>query len=264
MNPELRTLYPKPFNLILEAIMKSVLNAILTACFVVAVHPVLAHSQDVSDRNLIFTEGTAEVSGQNDSAKIFVAVVTTEGKLELASAENAAKTKAVLTAVKDLTIAHLKLQTSNYRVTPQKDYKVRPPKIRGYEVENAVMVTLEGFEPETLAKYVSRVIETSLDHGANTIQQIQFYLKNKSLLEKEALQLATHKAIERAKILADAAGVKLKRIASLRSQPAYTAPLPRMLGVAEMQSDALAAAPPMEMGESRIRAQVSISYEIAP
>jgi uncharacterized protein len=248
----------------LEAIMKSVTNAILTICLLFAVHPVLAHSQDVSDRNLIFTEGTAEVSGQNDSAKIFVAVVTTEGKLERASTENAAKTKAVLTAVKNLTIAHLKLQTSNYRVTPQKDYKIQPPKIRGYEVENAVMVTLEGFEPEMLSKYVSRVVETSLEHGANTVQQIQFYLKNKSMLEKKALQLATHEAIERAKILADAAGVKLKHIASLRSQPVYTPPLPRMLGMAEMQSDAQSAAPPMEMGESRIRAQVSIAYEIAP
>ena len=83
-------------------------------------------------------------------------------------------------------------------------------------------------------------------------------------MEKQALQQATHEAIERAKILAEAAGVKLKRIASLRSQPAYTPPQPRMLGAAEMKSDTLAAAPPMEMGESRIRVQVSIAYEIAP
>jgi uncharacterized protein YggE len=244
--------------------MKSVLNAILTVCFVFVVHPVFAHSQDVSDRNLIFAEGTAEVVGQNDSAKIFIAVVTTAGKLDRASSENAVKTKAVLTAVNGLSIKNLKLQTSDYRVTPQKDYKVRPPKTRGYEVENAVMVTLEGFEPETLSKYVSRVVETSIENGANTIQHIQFYLKNKSMLEQQALRQATHEAIERAKILAEAAGVKLKRIASLRSQPVYTPPVPRMLGMAEMKADAQSAAPPMEIGESRIRVQVSIAYEIAP
>jgi uncharacterized protein YggE len=248
----------------IEVNMKRTLSAILVAGVIFAVHPVPARSQKVSDRNLIFTNGTAEVTGQNDSAKIFIAVVTEDRKLERASAENAVKTKAVLTAVKGLTIKHLKLQTSNYRVTPQKDYKSRPPKIKGYEVENAVLVTMEGFEPGALSKYVSRVIEVSLENGANTIQQIQFYLKNKSMLEKQALQQATHEAIERAKILAEAAGVKLKRIASLRSQPAYTPPQPRMLGAAEMKSDALAAAPPMEMGESRIRVQVSIAYEIAP
>jgi uncharacterized protein len=244
--------------------MKRALNAILTACLVFAVHPVFAHSQDVSDRNLIFTEGTAEVSGQNDSAKIFIAVVTEGQKLERAGTENAVKTKAVLAAVRGLAIQHLKLQTSGYRVTPQRDFKVRPPKIKGYEVENAVMVTLEGFEPETLSKYVSHVVETALEHGANTIQQIQFYLKNTSMLEKRALQRATTEAIERAKILADAAGVKLKRIASLRSQPVYTPPISRMFDAAEMKAGTQGAAPPMEMGESRIRVQVSISYEIAP
>jgi uncharacterized protein YggE len=244
--------------------MKRVLSAILTACFVFVVHPAFARAQDVSDRNLIFTEGTAEVAGQNDSARIMIAVVTDGRKLEQVSLENAGQTRTVLNAIKGLNIKQLKLQTSNYRVTPQRDYKVRPSEIKGYEVENAVMVTLEGFEPETLSKYVSQVVETSLKNGSNTIQQIQFYLKNKSILEKKALQQATQEAIERAKILAEAAGVKLNRIASLRSQPVYTPPLPRMLGAAEMKADTGAAAPPMEIGESRIRVQVSISYEIAP
>lgn len=244
--------------------MTRALSVILAACVIFAVHPVPARSQKVPDYNLIFTDGTAEVTGQNDSAKIFISIVTEGRKLERASAENAVKTKAVLTAINGLTIKHLKLQTSNYRVTPQKDYKSRPPKIKGYEVENAVMVTMEGFEPGMLSKYVSRVIEVSLENGANTIQQIQFYLKNKSMLEKQALKQATHEAIERAKILAEAAGVKLKRIAFIRSQPVYTPHQPRMLGVAGMKSDALSAAPPIEMGESRIRVHVSIGYEIAP
>lgn len=244
--------------------MKRALNAVLTACFVFAVHPVFAQPSDVSDRNLIFTEGTAEVAGQNDSAKIFIAVVTEGRKLEQAGSENAEKTGKVLTAIKGLNIKHLKLQTSNYRVTPQKDYKARPPKIKGYEVENAVMVTLEGFESEPLSKYVSQVVETAIENGSNAIQDIRFYLKNKSALEKKALIEATQKAIERAKILADAAGVKLKRIASISTQPVYTPPRPLMLGAAERGADTGTAAPPMEIGESRIRVQVSITYEIAP
>jgi uncharacterized protein YggE len=243
--------------------MKRALSAILTACFVFVVHPAFARAQDVSDRNLIFTEGTAEVAGQNDSAKIIIAVVTDGRKLEQVSLENAGKIRTVLNAIKGLNIKQLKLQTSNYRVTPQKDYKARPPKINGYEVENAVIVTLEGLDPEMLSKYVSQVAETSVEKGSNTIRQIQFYIKNRSILEKKALQQATQEAIERAKILAEAAGVKLKRIASLRTQPIYS-PQPQLLQAAEMRADTGAAAPPMEIGESRIRVQVSIAYEIAP
>ncbi|MFZ0484340.1 MAG: SIMPL domain-containing protein [Desulfobacterales bacterium] len=242
--------------------MKRAFILVLTACFCLVANFVFAGSPAASDRNLILTEGTAEVMGQNDSATIFVAVVTDGRKLEQAGSENAEKTKAVITAIKGLNIKHLKLETSNYRVTPQRDYKARPPKIKGYEVSNAIMVTLEGFETEPLSKHVSRIVGKALESGANAIQRIQFYLKDKSALEKKALKLATQEAMERAKTLAQAAGVTLKGIVSLSTQPMYSPPQPHMLRAAEMKADTGAMAPPMEIGESRIRAQVNIAYEI--
>jgi len=242
--------------------MKRAFILVLTVCFCLVANSVFAGSPAASDRNLILTEGTAEVMGQNDSATIFVAVVTDGRKLEQAGSENAEKTKAIITAIKGLNIKHLKLETSNYRVTPQRDYKARPPKITGYEVSNAIMVTLEGFETEPLSKHVSRIVGKALESGANAIQRIQFYLKDKSALEKKALKLATQEAMERAKTLAQAAGVTLKGIVSLSTQPMYSSPQPHMLRAAEMKADTGAMAPPMEIGESRIRAQVNIAYEI--
>lgn len=242
--------------------MKKAFILVLTAYFCLVANFVFAQSPAASDRNLILTEGTAEVMGQNDSAKIFIAVVTEGRKLEQASSENANKTKAVLTTLKGLNIKHLKLETSNYRVTPQRDYKIRPPKITGYEVNNAIVVTLEGFETEPLSSHVSQIVGKALESGSNTIQHIQFYLNDQSVLEKKALNLATQKAMERAKTLAEAAGVKLKGIVSLSTQPMYSPPQPLMLRTAEMKADAGAMAPPMEVGESRIRVQVSIAYEI--
>ncbi|HAY37904.1 MAG TPA: hypothetical protein DCY53_00335 [Desulfobacteraceae bacterium] len=242
--------------------MKKAFILVLTAYFCLVANFVFAQSPAASDRNLILTEGTAEVMGQNDSAKIFIAVVTEGRKLEQASSENANKTKAVLTTLKGLNIKHLKLETSNYRVTPQRDYKIRPPKITGYEVNNAIVVTLEGFETEPLSSHVSQIVGKALESGSNTIQHIQFYLNDQSVLEKKALNLATQEAMERAKTLAEAAGVKLKGIVSLSTQPMYSPPQPLMLRTAEMKTDAGGMAPPMEVGESRIRVQVSIAYEI--
>jgi uncharacterized protein len=244
--------------------MKRTLILILTVCFVFAANSAFAQSSADLDRNLILTEGTAEVMGQNDSAKIFIAVVTQGWKLEQAGSENADKTKAVITAIKRLNIKDLNLETSNYRVTPQKDYKARPPKIKGYEVSNAITATLEGFETEPLSKHVSRVVGKALETGSNVVQNIQFYLKDKSALEKKALKLATREAMDRAKILAEAAGVKLKGIASLSTQPVYASPRPQMLRAGDMNAEAGSMAPPMEIGESRVRVQVSIAYEIAP
>jgi uncharacterized protein YggE len=205
----------------------------------------------------------AEVTGQNDSAKISLAVVTEGRNLEQASSENAGKIDAVLKGLKDLRIENLKLKTANYRVSPQKDYKARPPKINGYEVSNAIEVTLAGFEPEPLAKNVSKIIGKALESGSNNINHIQFYINNKQPLEKDALKLATREAMDRARTLAEAAGVKLKRVVSLSTQPIQIPPRPQMLRAAEMKTEA-AAAPPMEIGESQIRVTVSIAYEIEP
>jgi len=242
--------------------MKKTFIPVLMVSLLFIAHSTLAQSPPASDRNLIFTEGVAEVKGQNDSSKISVAVVTDGRNLEQVSSENAGKTKAVLAAVKGLNIKNIKLKTSNYRVTPQKDYKARPPKIRGYEVHNAIEVTLEGFEPEHLSKHVSKIIGKALESGANNIHHIQFYIKNKALLEKEALTKATQEAIDRARILAEAAGVKLRRIASLSTHPIYMPQRPHMFRGAKMKAEDAAVEPPIEIGESQIRVQVSLAYEI--
>jgi len=214
-----------------------------------------------SDRNLIYTEGIGEVTGQNDSAKISIAVVNDGWNLEQVSSDNASKTKAVIKAIKELNIKDIKLKTSNYRVAPQKDYKARPPKIKGYEVHNAIEVTLEGFKSEQLSGHTSKIVGKALESGANNIHHIRFYIKNKEPLEKTALTQATQEAMKRARTLAEAAGLKLKRIVSLSTHPIQT-PRPHLFRAAEMKADASTMAPPIEIGESQIRVQVSVVYEI--
>jgi uncharacterized protein YggE len=221
-----------------------------------------AQSPPVQERNLIYTEGVAEVLGQNDSAKISIAVVTDGKNLEQISAENARKTKEILKVIKRLNITGLKLKTSHYRVTPQKDYKARPPEIKGYEVYNAIEVTLESLEPEKLSTHCSKIVGQALESGANNIHTINFYIKNRASLEKEALTQATKEAIARAATLAQAAGVKLRRIATLSTHPIQPPPRPNRYRTALMESDAAEGAPPIEIGESQIRVQVSLAYEI--
>ncbi len=137
-----------------------------------------------SDFPVILTDGTSEVMGQNDSARISISVVTNGRELEQVSSENAGKAKKVLRAIKGLGLAHLKIKTLNYQVIPQKNYKIRPPKIKGYEVRNTVMVKLESFGPEQLSGYVSKIIGKALENGANSISSIQFYIKDRKPLEK--------------------------------------------------------------------------------
>ncbi|MBW2259832.1 MAG: SIMPL domain-containing protein, partial [Deltaproteobacteria bacterium] len=103
--------------------MKRVLVPLLVVSLLFIAHTTFAQQCAKQCRSdcksyLIHTEGTAEVTGHNDSARISVAVVTEGKNLDQVSSDNAARSKAVLGAIKGLNIQNLKLETSNYRVTP--------------------------------------------------------------------------------------------------------------------------------------------------
>lgn len=233
------------------------------ALFIAAMpYAAIAQSQYLLNRNLIFAEGTADVTGQNDSARISLSTQSEARKLEKAAADNATKTEAVLQAVKALRIKDLKVKTRNYRVTPQKDFKAKPPVTKGYEVRNEIEITTEGFAPRELSDQVSKVIETSLKNGANTVHNIQFYIKDKQELEKQGLSLATKEAMAQAQILASAAGVKLGRIVSISTQPIAVPIRAEMFRSERVAAQDASMKPPIESGESKIYFHVSVVYEI--
>jgi len=222
----------------------------------------IAQSQNLLNRNLIFAESTAELTGQNDSARIFLSVQSEAREMEKAAADNATKTEAVLQAVKALPIKDLKVKTSNYRITPQKDYNAKPPVTKAYEVRNEIEITTEGFAPRELSDQVSKVIATSLKNGANTVHNIQFYIKDKQELEKQGLSLATKEAMAQAQVLASAAGVKLGRIVSISTQPIAVPIRAEMFRSAGVAAQDASMEPPIESGESKIYFRVSVVYEI--
>lgn len=213
-------------------------------------------------RNLLLAEGSAEVSAENDSGMIWATVVTENKSLERAGSENAARTKKVMAAVQGLKIKNLKLETTRFQVSPVREHSGRVRDIIGYRVSNSVQVTLEGVAAEKLALQVSELIGAALESGANSIGNVRFYLKNKDEVEKQALSQATKKAMAQAKVMAQAAGVKLKRIARLSSQPQHVPQARGAFRGAGLELKAAAMAPPVEVGESTVRAQVSVAYEI--
>jgi uncharacterized protein YggE len=233
------------------------------AIFLVSIPIALpAQEQHFQSRNHIFTQGSAEVTGQNDSAKLQLSIQTEAKAMDNAAVQNATRTEAVLQAIKNLKIPGLKMQTNNYRVVPQKDFKARPPVIRGYEVQNEIEVTAEGFPPKNLSDYISTVIDTALKKGANTVRTIQFYIKDKKRLEQQGLTLATQDAIDQAHILANAAGVKLGRIVSISTQPVAVPLRSNVFKVAAMADQEASMKPPIESGENTIYVNVSVVYEI--
>src|SRR6185369_225442 len=83
------------------------------------------------------------IQAQPDTAIISVAVVTQNRTAITAQQDNAAKTDAVVRALKAAAGSGAEVKTSGYSLQPQRVYKEgQPPTITGYEVRNSVTVTL--------------------------------------------------------------------------------------------------------------------------
>ncbi len=243
-----------------EDLMRRMWTAVFGLALISSAVQVLA--AEPQPRPHLTTDGTAEVSAENDSFRLALGVVSEAATAERAAADNAARSKDVLNAVQGLRIKDLKLKTTRYQVQPKWDYEQKPHQIRGYTVQIRVEAVLEGVEAAKLTAAVPKLIQAALAKGANAVDELTFYRRDRDELEQQALAQATAQALAKARVLARAAGVRLKRVASLSSQPAEPMPVFAAMrgmafGAAEKQT-----APPVEAGESKVGARVTLVHEI--
>ena len=120
----------------------------------------------------VMVAGDSIVQAQPDTAIISIAVVTQNKSAISAQQENAAKTDAVVRALKAAAGTGAEVKTSGYSLQPQRVYKEnQPPTISGYEARNSVTVTLGD-----LTK-VGSVIDAAAQAGANDFSNIAFTLR---------------------------------------------------------------------------------------
>lgn len=215
------------------------------------------------DKNLIITDATSEASGDNDSALVSLTIVTENRILDKAVTENSTRANKVISSLKSLNLKGARFQTCNFSIQPQMDYKIKPYRIVGYQVRNTINAILEILPQAELSSSVSKIVDSSVAMGANEVSGVTFYIKNKDELERQALKQATAKAIEKAKVLAQAAGVTLKQIVTLSTNYSSQPPMPRRMDYGGMNMMKAEMAPtPIEAGESKVSAMVNLSYEI--
>ena len=166
----------------------------------------------------ITVQGHGEVKVQPDIALVTLAVTTQSQDQAQAVRENAARTAAVLAALRGVQIAGKDIQTQSYTVQPQYDDKPSPPVLTGYEVQNSVQATVRD-----LTK-VGLVIDKATAGGASQGDGVSFDLSSQSQAQSEALTLAVTSARRKAQVMADAAGVGLGRLLTMSEgtpEPVY-------------------------------------------
>ena len=202
-------------------------------------------------------QATAEavVTAPPDRARINIGVVTQAASAEAAAAANARQVDAVMAQLRKLLGPGGEIRTINYNVQPNYRYPREggPPSITGYTASNTVQVTTNDLQG------VGKLIDAATQSGANTIQSLEFLLKNDRAVRAQALREAALQARANAEAMAGALGLKVTRVLEVREGEAQP---PRPL-MARMQTAELAAtATPITPGQLEVRAVVTVTLAV--
>jgi len=203
----------------------------------------------------IRTMGEATVTARPDQARISMGVVTEASTARAAGSQNAARVDAVLRELRRVAGPNAEIRTAGYALEP--NYRSpKPgtaPEISGYTARNTVEVTT-GDLPS-----VGALIDSAMQAGANSIQRLEFTLKDRHAARAQALREATAAARADAETIANALGVKIVRV--LSAQEGGEPPIrPMMMGMARMEA---APATPIEPGTLEVRATVTLQVEVS-
>ena len=214
-----------------------------------------------SSQNLtgVSATGTGKAIGEPDIALLTIGVNVQRPTVEQARDEAAAAQKAVIDSLKANGVQDKDVQTVQFSVNPQYDYRSGDgPRIIGYQVNNVVTAKVRD-----LAK-TSKAIDDATRAGGNdaVVQNVSFTIDDPETLREQARRQAVQKAKAQAEQMADAAGEKLGKLLSISESSNNAVPMDFRSIPAPNTGSATAFDTPIETGELEISVTVTVLYAI--
>ena len=205
----------------------------------------------------VMVAGDSIVQALPDTAIIGITVVTQNRNAISAQQDNAAKTDAVVRALKAAAGTGAEVKTSGYSLQPQRVYKEnQPPTISGYEARNTVTVTLSD-----LTK-VGSVIDAAAQAGANDFSNIAFTLRQDQQARDRALSEATREAVSKAQVIASALGGRVVRIVEVQEEGFQQRPPVPVYQTESFMAKRADVSTPIEVGSLDISSRVQVIAEV--
>lgn len=217
-----------------------------------------ASAEPRAAKRTITVSGEAELSARPDIATINAGVVSEAPTAAAALKENSAKMNAVFDGLKKMGIAEKDMQTSQFDVSPVQNYNRnndKPPEITGYRVTNEVFVRVRDLDS------FGSILDEVVTLGANRINSINFGIDDHKKLYEQVQGDAVKNAMDKAKRLAEAAGVTLGPVMKI-SEGGRSSPQPVYRMAAMAMDESAGAPPPVAAGEQTVTASVSLVIAI--
>lgn len=235
---------------------KSLLALALAAA--VALPAISARADDMPPPPRIIVTGEGEAAVAPDLALLSLSVMREAKTAREAMDANNDAMAAVIAAMKSFGIEDRDLQTAGIQINPRYNYTNKPDgtqeaELAAYQVTNTLSVRIRD-----LAK-TGEVLDRAVTLGVNQGGSISFSNDDPSKTITEARKNAVANAMEKAKTLAEAAGVNIGRVLEISDQNYAPSPMP----IEAKAFDAAAPrAVPVQAGENSYRVQVNMIFEL--
>ncbi|PSJ63561.1 SIMPL domain-containing protein [Pseudaminobacter soli (ex Li et al. 2025)] len=215
-----------------------------------------AQAQNQPPQRIVVT-GEGEKSVAPDLALLSLSVMREAKTAREALDANNDAMAAVIAAMKAAGIEDRDMQTSGIQIIPRYNYNNKPDgsqeaQLIAYQVTNTLSVRVRD-----LAK-AGDILDKSVSLGVNQGGGITFTNNDPSAALTEARKMAVKNAIDKAKVLSEAAGVQLGRVLEISDQTFQPRPMPMAKSVAYDSAGAV----PVQAGENSYNVQVNVTFEI--
>jgi hypothetical protein len=196
----------------------------------------------------------AVVSAKPDSARVNIGVVTSAATAREASARNAQQLEAVLASLRRALGPSTEIKTASYYLNPNHrfDKDTGQATVTGYTAGNTIQVTTDDLSA------AGKIIDTATQSGANSVQSLEFLLKDDRAVRAQALREAATQARSNAEAMASALGLKVVRVLSVEQSGEHTPIRP----LANVNMFAGEAATPVAPGKIEVRVAVSVTLGV--
>ena len=219
--------------------------------------PAAAARADTQPSPRIVVTGEGEAAAAPDLALLSLSVMREAKTAREALDANNDAMAAVIAAMKTAGIADRDLQTAGIQIQPRYNYTNKPDgsqeaELVAYQVINTLSVRIRD-----VAK-TGEILDKAVSLGVNQGGGITFANDDPSKVITEARKFAVADAIDKAKVLATAAGVSLGRVIEITDQSYAPPPMPMQA----KSFDRAAGSAPVEAGENSYKVQVNVTFEM--
>ena len=206
--------------------------------------------------------GRGEVFARPDRALVRLGAQAQAEDAAAAQASVNEVMKKALDQIKKLGIAERFIRTSGLNLypvytNPGPDRAAEEPRVAGYRAANTIQITVDDLA------LIGKIIDAGVSSGANRLEGVTFELRDDRSQRKQAMEQAIAEARSKAMAMAPALEVKLGKLREVIEGGVAIEP-PQPLFARTMRASFGAADTPVQPGELRIEASVTLRYEILP